>query len=293
DYSNELQTETVFPVPTNLIATIIDYQSVQLTWDVNCTFETGYTVERKEESSTFTEIADLSADTETYMEQGLTFGTDYTYRIQAYTNSNLSDYSEEVLTNINVAIDRDGNVYKVVKIGDQYWMAENLKVTHYRNGDAIPKVTDNNTWNYLTTGAYCIYDNDDSNADTYGSFYNWYAVNDSRGLAPAGWHIPTDAECQTLVDYCGGNSVAGGKLKSISGWYESGNGTNDYGLSVLPGGSRNPNGNYANLGTNAQLWSATEYGSSLAWYWALYLNSEIRRFSVSILHGFSVRCVKD
>jgi len=212
-YSNESNTvEMIISAPTNLEVSIVDNQSVQLIWKDNCTFETGYKVERKEESGAFIEIADLSANAEDYTDEGLTFGVIYTYRIQAYTNSNLSEYSEEVITNMNVVVDIDGNFYAVVKIGDQWWMAENLKVIHYRNGDAIPNVT-LREWSALTTGAYCDWGNDPNNAGIYGRLYNWYTVADSRKIAPEGWHVSSDEEWQTLVDYLGGSSVAGGKMK--------------------------------------------------------------------------------
>ena len=307
DYSNELQTETVFPVPSNLIAAIIDDQSVQLTWKDNCTFEMGYKVERKEEDGAFTEIADLSANAEDYTDEGLTFGVIYTYRIQAYTNSNISEYSEEVITNMNVVIDIDGNVYQSVKIGDQYWMAENLKVTHYRNGDAIPNVTGNIEWSNLTTGAYCNYNNDDTNADTYGSLYNWYAVDDSRNIAPEGWHVPTDEEWKELEMYLGmSQSEAdgtgfrgtdeGSKLKSTSGWFNNGNGTDDYGFSALPGSYRGADGGggYYFLGKYAYFRSSTEGSSNYVWYRILDYNySYIGRGLGNKDGGLSVRCVRD
>ncbi|MBT5269507.1 MAG: hypothetical protein HOL70_08685, partial [Candidatus Marinimicrobia bacterium] len=110
----------------------------------------------------------------------------------------LVDCTKETVTDI------DGNVYETVKIGDQIWMAENLKVTHYRDGSAITQVTDNTAWSNLSTEAYCIYDNNASNeVDTYGALYNWYAVSDGRNIAPEGWHVPTDAEWKELEMYLG------------------------------------------------------------------------------------------
>ncbi len=94
--------------------------------------------------------------------------------------------------------DIDGNVYRMVKIGDQWWMAQNLKVTHYNDGTPIPHVTDNDEWRRLTTGAYCTYNNNENYAITYGRLYNWYAVNDACNIAPEGWHVPTDADWKKL-----------------------------------------------------------------------------------------------
>jgi len=116
----------------------------------------------------------------------------------------------------SLCIDYDGNAYPTFTIGTQTWMAENLRLTHYRNGEAIPKVTDNAAWAALTTGAYCWYNNDQTTNARYGVLYNWYTASDSRGLCPQGWHVPTDAEWTTLTTYLCGMSVAGGKMKSVS-----------------------------------------------------------------------------
>src|SRR5262245_15639657 len=100
-----------------------------------------------------------------------------------------------------------------IVIGTQQWMAKNLDVAFYRNGDPIPKVNDGTAWANLTTGAWCYYNNDSTQSKKYGKLYNWYAVNDPRGLAPAGWHIPSDSEWTTMEKSLGGSLIAGGKLK--------------------------------------------------------------------------------
>ncbi len=201
-------------------------------------------------------------------------------------------YKEGPPPNCGTVTDFDGNVYQTVTIGEQVWMAENLKATHYRNGDPIPNVADFSEWVWLTTGAYCEY----ISVATYGRLYNWYAVDDSRGLAPEGWHVPTDAEWQTLVDYLGGGSVAGGKMKETgtTHWNSPNTGaTNESGFSALPGGFRG-GGIFTGIGDNALFWSSSEANSSDAWY--RYLNSfssEIDRNDTGKPSGFSVRCVKD
>ena len=193
--------------------------------------------------------------------------------------------------------DIDGNTYRAVKIGDQWWMAENLKVTHYRNGDPIPNVTNNTQWSGLTTGAYCNYDNDPNNANTYGILYNWYAVNDSRDIAPEGWHVPSEAEWQTLVNYLGGSGVAGGKMKEIgtTHWKRPNEGaTNVSGFAALPGGYRYSDGNFGKLGSSAYFWSSSRYNSSNAWGRVLYYGSAyVSRYSSNKQYGFSVRLVRD
>ena len=198
--------------------------------------------------------------------------------------------------------DIDGNVYNTVQIGNQCWMKENLKTTTYRNGTAIPNVTDNNTWMNLTTGAYAWYDNDISWKDSYGALYNWYAVVDSNGLCPAGWHTPTDSEWIILTDYLGGESIAGGKMKSTRTepdahpkWYCPNVGaTNEFGFSGLPGGDRYGNGAFFNLGRSGYFWSSSEYTSYWAWYRFLhYYGSNVLRLDYYKHYGFSVRCLRD
>jgi len=209
----------------------------------------------------------------------------------SYEKDSTSSKDNETVTDI------DGNVYNTVTIGDQVWMAENLKVTHYCNGDAIPKVIGDSDWENLASGAYCINDNNDSNAVTYGFLYNWYAVDDSRDIVPEGWHVPTDEEWQTLVDYLGGSGVAGGKLKETgtTHWNSpNGGATNESGFSALPGGYRHHNGRYTNMGYNARFWSSTEHDNYDAWNRLLNsYNSGVYRFSNYLHYGFSVRCVRD
>ena len=189
--------------------------------------------------------------------------------------------------------DINGNTYKIVIIGNQEWMAENLKVTHFSDGIAIPKITDNSDWELTNTAAYCNYDNNAINADTCGSLYNWYAVDDSRNIAPEGWHVPTDEEWTTLNNYLG--SDAGDKLKSIAGWNSDGNGTDDYGFTALPAGYRRSNGSFRSMGNQEFFWSASEEnGSDYAWYRYLdYSSADITRTRFYKEHGFSVRCVRD
>ena len=195
-------------------------------------------------------------------------------------------------------IDVDGNSYKTIRIGDQVWMAENLKVTHYRNGDEIPTGLDNASWSSTTNGAYAVYDDNESNADTYGYLYNWFAVDDSRNIAPEGWHVPTDDEWQTLVDYLGGSSVAGGKLKEegTTHWNSPNtDATNVSGFTALPGGYRdNTYGNYFSMGILGYFWSSTEGNSYYAWTRLLYYySSDVPRDYTPKQLGFSVRCIRD
>jgi len=158
-------------------------------------------------------------------------------------------------------------------------MVENLKVTRYRNGEPIPNITDNKAWTKLKKGAICDYDNKPSNSEMYGKLYNWYAMNDSRKIAPAGWHVPTDAEWTILTDYLGGEKVASAKLKATgtTHWTNPNtDATNESGFSALPGGYRNYSGTFNGVGYYGYWWSSTEDGSYGAWDRALYLHRQLR-----------------
>ena len=193
--------------------------------------------------------------------------------------------------------DLDGNVYGTVTIGTQVWMAENLKVTRYRNGDPISNVTDAVQWSNLVTGAYCSYNNDATNTKTYGHLYNWHAVMDSRNLAPAGWHIPTDTEWTTLVDYLGGDGEAGTKLKEsgTTHWNSPNFGvTNETKFTALPGGYRGFNGTFTGLGAYGNWWTTTEFVSNAAWWRVMsYSYGGVGKDVAYKVSGYSIRCVKD
>lgn len=196
--------------------------------------------------------------------------------------------------------DIDGNVYQTVTIGTQVWMAENLKVTHYRDGYAIPNKTgeDWSSPDVQYTGAYCEYNNDVNNVATYGRLYNCFAVTDSRNIAPAGWHVPSDAEWQILFDFLGGTLVAGGKLKETgtAHWLSPNVGaTNESGFTALPGGWRSYDGNFNWMGNYAFFWSSTQTIVGLLAYYQLltYDGPEVIRYEDYMYYGFSVRCIKD
>ncbi|MCK5684635.1 hypothetical protein KAJ27_10955 [bacterium] len=190
--------------------------------------------------------------------------------------------------------DIDGNIYKTVEIGDQWWMAENLKTTKYRDGIAISNATDNSIWAGLSSGAYCYYDNDSGNAEIYGAMYNWYAVNDSRNIAPEGWHVPTNEEWQELLDSLGGYLVAGKKLKSTSAWIYDRNGIDTVGFCAFPGGYRSYTGNSSYMSAGAYFWTASEYSSDYGWIYKLsYDRNSINSDVYLKTLGYSVRCIQD
>jgi len=187
--------------------------------------------------------------------------------------------------------------YNEVTIGKQVWMTQNLNVDKFRNGEVIPEAKTKGEWNaYADAGeaAWCHYNNDTANGAKYGKLYNWYAVSDSRGLAPVGYHIPSDGEWTILTDYLGGEKNAGAKMKSKQGWSKDGNGTNSSGFSGLPGGGRELNGTFNYVGKAGPWWSSTEGKPSNAWGRLLYYrNGDVSRGDVGKGRGFSVRCLRD
>ncbi len=198
--------------------------------------------------------------------------------------------------------DGDGTIYTSVTIGTQIWLKENLKTSKYNDGTTIPLVTDKTAWGNATSPAYCWYDNNVDKRNPYGALYNWYAVSTGK-LCPLGWHVTSESEWKELVNFLGGEAVAGGKLKTTgtveggSGlWYQPNVATNETGFSALPGGYRGATGNFIDFGYNGSWWTSTEYPPDYA-YW-FYLNN----FEVTVgdtedgslkKDGFSVRCIKD
>ncbi len=176
-------------------------------------------------------------------------------------------------------------------------MSENLNASTYRNYDPIRYAGTIEEWLDAANkneGAWCYYDNDVQNGKKYGKLYNWYAVNDSRGLAPKGYHIPSDAEWTLLTDFLGGETIAGFKMKSTTGWLNNGNGNNSSGFNGLPGGYRSSIGTFYNITKYGFWWSSTEYDTNRAWARTMKLSdSYVDRTNTSQVEGFYVRCLRD
>jgi len=196
--------------------------------------------------------------------------------------------------------DVNDNVYKTTKLGIQEWSASNLNVTAFRNGDIIPEAKTKEAWVKASVEekpAWCYFKNDPVNGLKYGKLYNWYAINDKRGLAPNGWHISINRDWELLIKNLLGIDYAGPKLKSTSGW-KSKNGVNKINFSALPGGLRSEDGEFNSLGTVCQWWSNTQpvevAKSNLIYSVKLNDNSvEVSYIKVKKATGLSVRCVKD
>lgn len=225
--------------------------------------------------------------------------TVYYVRSFATNRAGTSYGNELIIKTLNELIDIDGNSYNVVSIGAQTWMAENLRVTHYQNGDNIPLVVSQVQWDTLHTGAYCTYENtvDQNNITTFGRLYNWHAASDIRNLAPSGWHIPTDSDWKTLVAYVGGDSIAGRILREsgTSHWNISNiQGEDIYGFRALPGGCRGYYAFFTAIGKFGLWWSSTEFDSTAAWEWDMYCqSSRCKGFVAGKSAGYSIRCIKD
>jgi uncharacterized protein (TIGR02145 family) len=200
--------------------------------------------------------------------------------------------------------DVDGNVYKTIVIAkntihEQTWMAENLKVTHYRNGDPIPNITEATSWQNITTAAYCDYNNTSAYSSIYGRLYNLYAIVDSRLICPLGWHIPSDTEWTVLTTNMGGQAVAGQNMKEIGldHWQAPLDTAvkDTSGFTALPGGFRNGHDGSFNLpGYYGYWWSSTKNSSCDYFYRSVGSSTkEVYRIGGFTGNGFSVRCIKD
>lgn len=201
---------------------------------------------------------------------------------------------------------QDGRTYKTVKIGNQEWMAENLNVSIYRNGDSISQFQDNGKkmtfkknvgWTSAFSGAWCFYETDKEIDTTFGKLYNGFAVRDPRGLAPDGWHIPTSDDWRQLAETLGGKDEAGAKMKSTEGWEDNGNGTNESGFTGFPVGWRTEKGDFRAKGSFGYWWSSTKRIGDQTF--VCYLNKGNNKFHFGTLYylplfgGAAVRCVKD
>ena len=189
-----------------------------------------------------------------------------------------------------------------VIIGKQVWMTQNLNVDKFINGDPIPEAKTDEEWERQGENkqpAWCYYNNDPSNAEKYGKLYNWYAVNDSRGLAPTGYHIPNEIDWKILIDYLGGRVEAGKKMKRISGWSKIDDGTiRDYesGFAGLPGGGRRSNGVFGEIGKYSVWWSSTSTNKgNNAWMYNLDddFDDDLDIDEVDKGSGISIRCLRD
>jgi uncharacterized protein (TIGR02145 family) len=188
-------------------------------------------------------------------------------------------------------------IYRTIKIEKLEWMVENLNVSCFRNGDPIPEARTEEEWSEAGkegNPAWCYYENKIENGNQYGKLYNWYAVNDPRGLAPTGWHVSSDSEWRQTTDFLGGEDAAGTKMKSGTGWNQDGNGTNESSFTGLPGGCRDLNGKFSNKDIIGFWWSSTEYDKDFAWYRCIDISPYyVYRTNYYKQNGLSVRCIKD
>ncbi len=308
--------------PSGLTSTYVSGSGALLEWNavpgsvgvqIRVTLPSGSTINRR--------IIGFEKDQFAVPDALLTPGI-YIWRVQAacstippydVTPISASDNFQKDFPNCGTITDIDGNLYNTVVIGSQCWMAENLKVERYSNGDNIPTGLDNTSWFITTAGAFAIFGNVAANKTTYGLLYNWFATVDPRGLCPIGWHVPTDGDWTTLIteldpSTCGSctgsnhSTIAGGSMKTTgtlaagTGLWQSPNlaATNNSGFSGLPGGLRLIGGDYDNLGDLGYWWSSSEFFSNTAYFRLLNYNFEyaLRDFNDK-RSGFSVRCLQD
>lgn len=195
-------------------------------------------------------------------------------------------------------VDIDGNIYPVVKIGNQIWTTKNLMTTKYRDGSSITNVTDNTAWAALTTEAYCWYSNNYATyGAVYGALYNWYAVNDSRKIAPLGWHVATNIDYSTLIAFLGGGGAAGGKLKESGTvhWLDGSNGTNESRFTALGNSYRSSNGSFSTIKQDCAIHTSTSFSETNNYYlWLSYFVDTVIIYNDGNKKtGCAIRCIKD
>lgn len=196
--------------------------------------------------------------------------------------------------------DIDRNQYRTIQVGDQVWMAENLRTTRYANGDSIPNIQNAQEWSFLKTGAWAHYKNDASYESVYGKYYNWCVSADPRHVCMTGWHVPTDAEWMELLNFLGGIEVAAPKMKSS--WENQWVGSideisNSSGLSILPAGKRGLSGDFNLMTHRAPFWTTQSNSSNPEWglSYELFWNSDqVGRFNADDkYYGHCIRCIQD
>ena len=271
----EVVQNTIAPNPQNLVVNPTDQHVNYLTWDDMSIAETEVRIER-DRGDGFVLIAQLDANTHYYLDRDVDNDTsNYVYVVKAFIPSQ-GEFPSELYTLINVMTDYDGNHYKVRKVGDRYWTESNLRVTHHTNGDDVALVTDNDTWINATYATYSYYDNEPDNAEVLGHMYNWYAVTDSRGIAPEGWHVATFEEFREAYD----------SHQELFPEY--------VGLLLYQcGGLRGHDGSFVDRGNGAYYWcSESEYTSGFT----IYCSSRKiypGRWNSNPNWGLYLRCVKD
>ncbi len=304
-YGDDMTFTTVGNLPDALAETVTDltlntatlngsvnpnFLETDITFEWGTTTDYGNSVTPSQSPVTGNSTVIISTDL-----AGLTPGTTYHFRIKT-TNEMGTTYSNDLIFTTYVVADADNNLYHSVTIGTQIWFQENLRTSHYNDGISIPLVTDNTEWKNLSSPGYCWYDNNDERyKSTYGALYNWYTVNTGK-LCPSGWHVPTNGEWIILTNYLGGESVAGDKLKEAGTayWGDTNTGTNETGFTAFPGGNRNEEGTYMNIGLNAQWWSTSTILPSSSYSAILYNNAgNLSRAGAMNVTGLSVRCIKD
>lgn len=328
DYGNEIsfttQSETATTLATVVIDDVIDINQTNFELKINVLSDGGASViergicwDTKFSPTIYKNKIYSGGGTGIFYVNVTGLNANTTYYVRAYAKNSvgIAYGNESVITTDALSInpylnpnltygtvtDIDGNSYATIRIGNQTWMAENLKVAHYNDETTIPNVINKDVWGYLSSGAWTYYSDDDNYNNIYGKLYNWFAINTGK-LCPKNWHVPNDDEWRELSDYLGGINVAGGKLKSIGTnndiglWYPPNTGaTNQSGFTGLPGGYKRSDGGYQLLSSFGYWWSSTENGDDQAWARNVdYYYSSLSRYVFEYkTQGFSCRCVKD
>ena len=311
-YGNEVTFTTSIGAPTVITGQVSGITATNAVCSGTVTYDGGAAITEKGicwSTSPDPDIQDAYTNISTSVETfsctmtNLLAGTRYYARAYVKNGGGIA-YGEQIIFNTKLA-DIEGNLYSIVYIGTQVWMAENLRATKFNDNTPIPNITDNTEWLNLTGAAYCWYNNDIQYKPTMGALYSWYTI-EAGSLCPTGWHVPSDDEYGTLEIYLGLNPDSvnvwgwrgtnqGTQMKSTTGWDDGGNGTNTSGFTGLPGGYRYAaQGAFYSLGKLTYWWSSTELNTNESWYRLLdNINRDIYRATTSKKGGKYIRCVKN
>ena len=285
-------------MPHDLNIDTVDLGILRISWTQDIKHIDGYFLRKT--NNGWPTVIELPGEATSYIDTTInSLEGELRYSLRAKAGNLLSDsvLAEEV---INVPLpavkDIEGNYYNKVVIGNQTWIAENLRTSRYSNGDPIPNIVLSSEWAACTSGAWCTYENDAANEAIYGKLYNWYAVADPRNVCPTGWRVPSIQDWNELTNFLGGDEIAGGKLKSIYGWTQPNVGANnESSFSALPGGYR-LNGPFFSVELYATWWGLNESDAASFFAYFRYVvnnSASLQTGSYNKISGMSVRCVQN
>ncbi|MCF7823036.1 MAG: hypothetical protein K9N35_02595 [Candidatus Marinimicrobia bacterium] len=286
------ESTNILLAPSTLRVEAISASEIQLFWTDNSDNERGFFIERKAGES-FIQKYQVAENITEFVDDKVSADSTYSYRVFAYATLKKSAHSNVGTTSTYTVTDIDGNEYATVQIGEQKWMVENLRTTHFRNSEPVPHLVDLEAWTSTTSAAFCYFNNDSSTGEDYGLIYNWMAATDERGIAPEGWHVPTYADWDILFTFLGGESEAG--IKLFSGPHPGLNSDRDNisGFNAQDGVSRSDPYGYSIQSNFCNYWTTSPINETYAYFAGIFYEYATVNLENPKQRGIPIRCVKD